>query len=99
MIAVQLTASDEVCIAGAADLTFAQALEQLEKQLHNRTNIILNVAKLEFADTTFLRFLLRVRAKARERQPSTVTLVDVSKHLLRVLEIAGLSNLFIYETR
>jgi anti-anti-sigma factor len=99
MIAVELTASDEVFIAGSADLTSAPALEQLEKQLRNRHNVVINVAKLEFADTTFLRFLVRLRSRAREkRRPTMVKLVGVGKHFERVLQITGLSKVFSYET-
>jgi anti-anti-sigma factor len=99
MIAVQLTTSDEVYIAGSADLTSAPALEQLEKQLRDRSNIIINVAKLEFADTTFLRFLIRLRTRAREQGHINVKLIGVGKHLQRVLEITGLSKLFSYEMK
>jgi anti-anti-sigma factor len=99
MIAVELTTSDEVCIAGSADLTSAPALEQLEKQLRNRKNIVINVEKLEFADTTFLRFLIRLRKLPREKRRPTIKLVGVGKHLERVLQITGLSKVFVYETR
>lgn len=91
--------NDEVRIAGAADLTSAPALEQLEKLLRDRNNIVLDVAKLEFADTTFLRFLIRLRGRARDRGHANVKLVGVGKHLQRILEITGLSMLFKYETR
>ena len=99
MIAVELTTGDEVSITGSADLTSAPALEQLEKKLRDRKNIIINVAKLEFADTTFLRFLIRLRTHARERGHINVKLVGVGKPLQRVLEITGLSKLFKYDTR
>jgi anti-anti-sigma factor len=99
MIAVQLTASDEVCITGSADFTSAPALEQLEKHLRIRSHIVLNVAKLEFVDTTFLRFLIRLRAPASGRHPATVKLVGVGEPLQRALQVTGLRTLFKYDTR
>ena len=98
MIAVQLTTSDVVNITGNADLTSAPALAELEKHLRKRSNIVLDVAKLEYADTTFLRFLIRLRMRPRDRGPVKVRLVGVRPNLRRILEITGLNKLVVYES-
>jgi anti-anti-sigma factor len=80
----------EVRVAGTADLASAAALADLEANLRDYTFVALDVAELECADTTFLRFLLRLRS-APDRQ---VKLVRVSRRLQRLLDVTGLSALF-----
>ena len=85
----------EIRLAGYADLSSASVLASLESQLREETSIVLHVAELEFADTTFLRFLLRLRSLSG--QSRSVTLVGVTSRLMRILEVTGLSRIFPYE--
>ena len=87
-----------VTMSGCADLVAAKELERLERQLRATSDIVINVAALEFADTTFLRFLIRLRSRAHGRDHANVKLTGVTRRLQRILEVTGLSRLFSYET-
>ena len=87
----------EVTMVGSADLAAASALERLEQQLRRQNEIVINVAGLEFADTTFLRFLLRLRSRANTSDHANVKLTGVTRRFQRLLEVTGLSRLFNYE--
>lgn len=98
MIAVQLTSIEEVTIAGCADLLADAALRRLERHLRGRSNIVFNLARLEYADTTFLRFLIRLQSRAHsEKQNINIKLIGVGPQLIRLLELAKLSEFFAYE--
>ena len=88
----------EIHVVGTADLAAEPALKRLERMLRKERDIVMNVAGLEYADTTFLRFLLRVRSREGSGNEVRVTLTDVSPRLQRILEITGLSRIFSYQT-
>ena len=83
-----------VTLSGDIDLASAGALSLLEKKLDGRENIIFDVAGLEHFDTTFLRFLVRLRKHVAQEQSGTVELVGVKPQLQRILEITGLARTF-----
>lgn len=81
---------------GCADLPSAAALASLEAQLRDDTDVVLNVSDMDFADTTFLRFLVRLRPFPHNENRRSITLVGVSPQLKRTLEITGLGRFFSY---
>jgi anti-anti-sigma factor len=58
----------------------------------------MDVADLEYADTSFLRFLLRLKKHENKANPNAIRLVRVNRRLRRLLEITGLSRVFAYST-
>jgi anti-anti-sigma factor len=94
----QTVCSSAACllkIAGEIDISCAPLLKRLERCLKGRDSVIVDVAGVRYADTTFLRFLLRLRqggpnAASRRR----VRLIGVTQNLRRVLEITGLVRVF-----
>jgi anti-anti-sigma factor len=85
-----------VHLTGCADLSAASLLGSLEAELRDATEIVLRVAELEFADTTFLRFLVRLRSSP-EWSERRISLAGVTPGLKKVLEIAGLSRIVNYD--
>lgn len=81
-----------IAISGDIDLSSADELFRLEERLFGRQSIVLDVTELKHVDSTFLRFL--VKLKARD-QSTTVKLVGVKPQLRRILEITGLSRTFV----
>jgi len=86
-----------VSISGEVDLTCASELTTLEKELAEPDSIVFDVTGLEYADTTFLRFLLRLRAHGNKSRRTAIRLVGVGRRLQRLFEVTGLSHLFAYE--
>jgi anti-anti-sigma factor len=87
----------EPCIVrfcGDVDLTCAPALGDLAQELSQRPRVIVDVAKLEYADTTFLRFLLSLRRQENKSDREAIRLTRVSRRLRRLLEITGLIRVF-----
>ncbi len=91
------TGSCRVAISGDVDLTSAPALAELERALVPASSVVLDVADMEYADTSFLRFLLRLKEHENKTERAAITLVRVSRRLRRVLEITGLHRLFVCE--
>ncbi len=87
----------EVRIQGCADIASIPAIRKLEKELQGYTDFVFDVTALEFADSTFFRFLLRLRSRAHRAERRNVRLVGVQRRLRRVLEITGLARVFAYE--
>lgn len=85
-----------VRMIGCADISSARALASLEVELRDDSEVVLNVAAMEFSDTTFLRFLVRLRPFTHGENRRSVTLVGVSAQLQRALEITGLGRYFGY---
>jgi anti-anti-sigma factor len=56
--------------------------------------VILDVSKVQYFDTTFLRFLANLGRHAKKAQQANVKLLGVTPHLRRVLEITGLIRVF-----
>lgn len=83
-----------VRMIGRVDVSSAAALALLESQLCDDSEVTLNVSAMDFGDTTFLRFLVRLRPFPYSVNPRTVTLVGVNPQLKRTLEITGLARFF-----
>lgn len=91
----QLTDADCVLrISGEVDMSDAENLKRIEREVGDRPNIIVNAEGLRYVDTTFLRFLLRLREHKNSTQRRSVRVVGASRGLRRVLEITGLSRYF-----
>jgi anti-anti-sigma regulatory factor len=86
------TGSAVVRLIGCADVSSAAALALLEAQLCSDSDVTLNVAAMYFGDTTFLRFLVRLKPFPYSDNPRAITLVGVSPQLKRALEITGLAR-------
>jgi anti-anti-sigma factor len=86
----------EVRVVGCADISSAASLAALEEHLRDDSEVVLNVAEMVFADTTFLRFLVRLRPFPYSKDRRSITLIGVSRQLKRVLEITGLGRFFSY---
>jgi anti-anti-sigma factor len=86
-------------LSGDVDLTSSGILSLLEKKLHGREAIVFDVAGLEHVDSTFLRFLVRLKQHAAKGELATVTLIGVRPNLRRILEITGLARMFSLEPR
>jgi anti-anti-sigma factor len=83
-----------VRIGGDVDLSCMPALAELEKKLVAPSAVVMDVADLEYADTSFLRFLLRLKKHENKAQRDAIRLVRVNRRLRRLLEITGLSRVF-----
>lgn len=90
--------SDGECtlrLFGEVDISCAPLLKRLEQCLSGRKPIVVDVAGLRYADTTFLRFLLHLRQPAPDAaKRRCVRLIGVTQNLQRVLEITGLIRIF-----
>jgi anti-anti-sigma factor len=83
--------TDAGCVlrfSGEVDMTDAADLKQLERETHD-SNVIVDVANLRYADTTFLRFLIRLR------RHGSVRLIGANQTVRRVLDVTGLSRYFL----
>lgn len=81
-------------LSGDIDLASSGTLSLLEKKLHGRENIVFDVRGLQHVDTTFLRFLVRLREHAVNEEFTAVELIGVKPNLRRILEITGLARMF-----
>lgn len=86
-----------VRITGDVDLTSEPELATLERELESAALVVLDLAGLKHSDTTFLRFLIRLRAHANKTDHPAVRLVGVGRNLQRVLDVTGLSRVFAHE--
>jgi anti-anti-sigma factor len=86
-----------VTIGGDVDITCMPALAKLEEKLTAPSQVVVDVADLQYADTSFLRFLLRLKKHENKSAPQAIKLVRVNRRLQRLLEITGLSRTFTYE--
>ena len=80
--------------AGEVDISCSEELDRLEDGLTEPECIVFDVSDLEYVDTTFLRFLLRLKNHANKQQQCSVTLLGMNEKLRRVLEATGLSSRF-----
>jgi anti-anti-sigma factor len=88
---------DDTCVAylsGSVDIASANDLAALEGVLKNYESLVFYVKDLNFADTTFLRFLMRLR-QAQHHYSRRVEIVDASPQLRRVLNITGMNRHFL----
>jgi anti-anti-sigma factor len=83
-----------VKLSGDIDLACAAALSILEKELAHQDNIVIDVACLKNVDSTFLRFLSRLKQRITKEGPTSVALVGVSPKLRRLFRVTGLAHMF-----
>ena len=85
--------TEETCearIAGCADVVSTAILGELAEELHDYRSVVLDVSALDVCDTTFMRFLLRLREPGRR----AVRVLGARAQLKRLLETTGLGDLF-----
>ena len=81
-------------LSGDIDMLCGQQLSKLEKRLSKRDCVVIDVSQVEHVDTTFLRFLRRLKDQPNKKQRSAIKIVGLSKHLRRIFEITGFSSVF-----
>lgn len=84
-------------VFGEVDITCVKTLERLERELKQANKIVLDVGGLDYFDTTFLRFLLRVRSQENKESRDAMRLIGVKPMMRRVLEVTGLGRVFAYD--
>jgi|SRR5579885_2777922 len=88
---------DDACVAylsGSADIDSANDLAALERVLKNYESLVFYVKDLTLADTTFLRFLMRLR-RPQHHDGRRIEIVDAPPQLRRVLNITGMNRHFL----
>jgi anti-anti-sigma factor len=83
-----------VRISGDVDIFNDAELRQIERQVETTPNVVFDVENMRYVDTTFLRFLLRVREQPNKGTRSSVRLLRATSQFRRVLEVTGLSRVF-----
>lgn len=81
-----------VRMAGDVDIESTGTLAILEDILINRDGVVLDVSGLEYVDTTFLTFLIRLAKRINNEQSTPIELIGVRPNLLKLFEITGFSN-------
>lgn len=82
-----------VTLAGEADLSGSSALRQaLANNLDGIETLIFDLSELEFADSYFLRMLIKLRK--RLGGVSSVKVRNVKPNVKRIFEVTGLDKLF-----
>lgn len=81
-------------ISGDVDYNRAPELAQIENELAGSSNVVLDVGDVKYVDTTFLRFLLRLRTHSNKSTRESVRLMRATRRLRRLLEVTGLSRTF-----
>lgn len=85
------TATDRLELAGDYDLTRREELHRLLARFDGKRPVVINVAKVTYADSTFLNELASFR-KARDGCP--VTIEGPSTMMKRLLKILSFDKLF-----
>ena len=83
-----------VKLAGEADLVGSSKLRQaLVRRLDGIHNIVFDLSELNFADSYFLRLLIKLRK--RLGGVSSVKLINTRPNIKRILELTGLDKVFL----
>lgn len=88
--------TDAGCVlhfSGEVDMTDAGNLKEVQREVQD-SHVIVDVEGLRYADTTFLRFLLRLREQVKSTRDGSVRVVGANRTVRRVLEVTGLSRYF-----
>lgn len=83
-----------VSISGDVGLSDEAALKRIEASVRAAPQIAVDVGELKYADTTFLRFLLRLKSQPNKTARDAIRLVRASRRLQRLLEVTGLLRAF-----
>jgi anti-anti-sigma factor len=81
-------------IAGDMDLSQAPRLTLLEADLASESCVVVDASGLKFCDTTFLRFLMHLKAQPNKTERHGVRLAAPSATLERILRVTGLHKMF-----
>lgn len=83
-----------VTVTGEVDLHgIAPVQDAVDRALEHHPHVVLDLAGVDFGDSTFLSTLLQARLNAQERSGSLVLLAP-SAQILRLLSITGALELF-----
>jgi anti-anti-sigma factor len=93
------TETPVVRISGDVDIFSDGTLKQIERNVETTANVVFDVEDMRYVDTTFLRFLLRVRQQPNKGTRSSVRIVHATPQLRRVMEVTGLSRVFTLDER
>jgi anti-sigma B factor antagonist len=96
-----LTSTTDSCIvriSGEVDISSETALERIEEEVAPASRVVIDASNLKYADTAFLRFLIRV-SKQPNKGRDSVRVVGATRQLRRVFEVTGLSTLFSVQER
>ena len=74
---------------GEVDLASRPMLTRIAALVRNSQIVVLDMARLKYADTTLLRFLIGMKKDGLD-----VRLVGLSGHCRRVFEVTGLASQF-----
>ena|SRR5579862_1562751 len=88
-----------VALGGDIDFSSTPMLTRLCASFSSYDVIVLDLRHVDFADTTFLRFLLQLKKRARPEVPDPVRLVAMTKRPRRLLEVTGLASAFAFFDR
>lgn len=87
-----------VTVAGDVDLAAADTLwSVLDEYVHAGANVVVDCSRVAFLDSMGLRTLIRAQHKAGA-SGARLTLAAPSEAVLRVLQLAGVSDLFVLDT-
>jgi anti-anti-sigma factor len=86
-------------ISGDVDVFSDEALKRIERQVEATPNVVIDVENMRYVDTAFLRFLLRVRQQPNKGTRTSVRIVHATPQLRRVMDVTGLSRVFMLEAR
>lgn len=81
-------------LSGDLDISRASELSRLEKMLAESESVVFDLSKVDYVDTTFLRFLVTLKRHTNKMQPSAIKLVGLSDRLRRIFEVTGLTCIF-----
>lgn len=87
-----------VKMSGNIDMTCAPELSRLEKRLAEPGFVVFDISNVEYVDTTFLTFLVKLRHHANKADRSSIKIVGANSRLRRIFEVTGLARLFQFES-
>ncbi len=87
-------AEPQVTMSGDIDITQASELSRLEKRLLEPEAVVIDVSKVDYVDTTFLRFLVNLKHHTNKINKSSIKIVGVGPRLRRIFEVTGLMRQF-----
>lgn len=86
-----------VTVAGDVDLAAADTLwSVLDEYVRPGTDVVVDCSKIAFLDSMGLRTLIRAQHKA-DASGTRLTLASPSEAVLRVLQLAGVADLFVLD--
>ena len=81
-------------LSGDFDVTSLPKLSRLERQLSAQDCVVFDLAEVNHIDSTFLRFLRRLKDQPNKGDRSAIKLVRLSRKLRKTFEVTGLARQF-----